>query len=63
MLIKTCPVRKDTKIAYPEATVRITSGWGQGTLVYATNDGWLGIKLDGSESIDEYPAEFVAIEK
>lgn len=45
--------------AYPVAEVAVTSVWGAGRLVYATDDGFVGLQLDGETRIDEYPAECV----
>ncbi len=40
--------------AYPLVQPRITTHCGSGTLVYATDDGYLGVRLDGETRIDEY---------
>lgn len=46
--------------AYPaSATVRVATHLGEGVLVYATDDGYIGVQLDGETRIDEYLAEWV----
>lgn len=51
---------KDGK-AYPSDEIRVDGMWGNGRLIYVTEDGWCGIRLDGEERIDEYPAEHLDI--
>jgi hypothetical protein len=41
--------------AYPLTSLRVKNHIGSGALVYATDDGWLGVQLDGETRIDEYP--------
>lgn len=53
---------KDGK-AYPTDEIRVDGMWGNGRLVYVTEDGWCGIMLDGETRIDEYPAEHLGIEE
>jgi hypothetical protein len=52
---------KDSK-AYPTETIRVDGMWGNGRLVYVTEDGWCGICLDGETRVDEYPAEHLGLE-
>lgn len=59
LLLAKCPLGRDRLLAYPMDEIRVTSMWGDGRLIYATEDGWIGIMLDGETRIDEYPAEHV----
>ena len=47
---------RDRLRAYPQAAARVRTSCGLGALVYATDDGWLGVRLDGERRVDEYPA-------
>ena len=42
--------------AYPQAAARVRTSCGLGVVVYGTDDGWLGVRLDGERRVDEYPA-------
>lgn len=57
-LITKCSLRSKRTLAYPALEVRVVSGWGAGRLVYATDDGWFAVQLDGESRIDEYPAQY-----
>jgi hypothetical protein len=58
-LLKT---RGTRQLAYSAQPARATGIWGSGRVVYATDDGWVGVCLDGETRVDEYPAEQLAIE-
>lgn len=45
--------------AYPAVSPRVQTHIGSGRLIYGTDDGYLGVQLDGETRIDEYPAELV----
>jgi hypothetical protein len=45
----------DHRRAYPLAAVRVSTHLGAGQLVYATDDQYLGVQLDGETRVDEYP--------
>jgi hypothetical protein len=49
--------------AYPltSVPVRVATNLGPGALVYATDDGFLGCRLDGETRVDEYSAEQVSL--
>lgn len=40
---------------YPLVQPRVRTHLGEGALVYATEDGYLGVRLDGETRVDEYP--------
>ena len=58
-VIKTCPLRSNRRLCYLATAVRVTSMWGSGQLIYATNDGWVGVRLDGECGVYEYPAAHI----
>lgn len=62
LLIAKCPLGRDRLLAYPQDEIRVTGMWGNGRLIYVTEDGWCGVQLDGETRIDEYPAEHLGIE-
>ena len=47
---------QDRLRAYPNVIARVRTTCGPGVIVYATDDGWLGVRLDGERRVDEYPA-------
>jgi hypothetical protein len=61
LLLKTCPDRESRTLAYPIEPIRVTGMWGSGRIVYATDDGWIGVCLDGETRVDEYPAEHLTV--
>lgn len=46
--------------AYPLESITVRTNLGPGRLSYLTEDGWLGVQLDGEQRVDEYPIEQVA---
>ena len=47
--------------AYPTGNdpIRVRTHLGDGALVYTTDDGYIGVRLDGEARVDEYLAEWV----
>lgn len=62
LLIAKCPIGRDRMVAYPQDEIRVDGMWGNGRLIYVTEDGWCGVRLDGEERIDEYPAQYLTPE-
>lgn len=44
--------------SYPLSQTRVRTHLGDGAIVYADEDGYLGIRLDGETRIDEYLPEW-----
>jgi hypothetical protein len=47
--------------AYPVNPVRVATHLGEGQLVYATDDNWFGVRLDGERRVDEYLPEQLSV--
>ena len=47
---------RDRLRAYPQAAARVRTSCGLGVVVYGTDDGWLGVRIDGERRVDEFPA-------
>jgi hypothetical protein len=62
LLIAQCPLGRDRMLAYPQDEIRVDGMWGMGRLIYVTEDGWCGIRLDGETRIDEYPADQLSLD-
>lgn len=53
--------RGNRLLARPTSPQRCVTGAGAGALLYATDDGWVGVRLDGETRADEWPAESVEV--
>lgn len=53
--------RGNRRLAVLTTSRRVRSMWGSGQLRYLTDDGHVGVQLDGETRVDEYSAAHVEV--